>query len=200
MRAPLHPWLLAAYRSPGRVFVAHTHIGCSCLGSFAALRTGCGAQQPPHLGCGRHCTAGCWRPTIHRGAYSSHTNWLQPLGLSCCTEDRLWRTITTPPWMRALLHRLLLAAYLSQERVFVAHTNRLQLLELTCCTVDRLWRRTAPPPRMRALLHRWLLAAYRSSGRAFVAHTDWLQLLGLSCCTEDWLWRTTTWLVHQRPT
>ena len=93
MRAPLHPWLFAAYISSGRVFVAHTH-------------------------------------------------WLQKLGLTCCTEDRWWRTTTTPPRMRAPLHRWLLAAYPSPERVFVAHTSWLQLLGLTCCTVGRLWRTT----------------------------------------------------------
>ena len=103
-------------------YLSHTHIGCCCLGSLAALRTGCGAQQPPRLGCGHFCTAGCWRPTLHRDAYVSHTHWLQLLGLICCTEDRLWRTTTTPPRMGALLHPWLLAAYLSPGRAFVTHT------------------------------------------------------------------------------
>ena len=89
----------------------------------------------------------------------SHKNWLQLLGLTCCTEDRLWRTTTTLPPMNAPLHSWLLAAYLSPGRVFVAHTHWLQLLGLTRCTES---------------------------------HTHWLQLLGLCCCTEDRLWRTTT--------
>ena len=124
MRAPLHSWLLAAYLSPGRVFVTHTHIGCSCLGSLAALRTGCGAQQSPRLGCGHLCTAGCWRPTFHQDAYLLHTH----IGCGCLGSRAALRTgcgAQQPPRLGCgqNLHRCLLAAYLSPGRIFVAHTK-----------------------------------------------------------------------------
>ena len=90
------------------------------------LRTGCGAQQTPRLGCGHHCKAGCSRLTFRRDAYLSHTQTgCISFGLTCCTADRQWRTTTTPPPMRAPLHSWLLAA---------SHKHWLQLLGLSCCT------------------------------------------------------------------